>query len=385
MTIFKKRISTFIFLIAISILSIIAITNKSSYANQTYYLDDLKIGDFLEPNSTIIINFDYHGYSGGGDGYTKKVYFDYCLSYDNCISLNRETAMINENYTVSSLPEDLINTKAIGWEVDDIYGSHISLIPVTSYSLFTTLPSSENDYTVAAQIKNSQVGNYMWYLVSEPKYNITTNMGELLIENDKETYFQDIGTFITNSTYTIEYNLEAEKDDIISFDVKTWMGYAKILSTLNSITLTVDGINFDIEDNRTCQSYCHQKNELYETFRYRVTESGTHTILVTFNTANTDTTNKYFSSYFHLKNLKILKLINIGSKLDTTNLSNNTNVYYEAIGLNGYILSNELTYTKEEIKEPENPDTGSFINISLIIILILSIFILSIKNKRRLT
>jgi len=416
-----------------------------TYSNEenVYIFEDLKVGDYIPVGATIQVGEDFYKnyfinsgmYVANSYGNSAKVV--YSLNSDLLFKSQRWTSLTwtslkkGECETISS--NNAIQTESIeniysslnydsegvdfdsyiGWIVNEVFDNYVVLVPTTDYSRINSTPSLENEYVIDTTLLNtedSEVEN-KWYLFENiTNYEVSDSN---FWQNDAGViHFLYKGDGEVGDTYTLTYTFEAEAGDIITFDTRSWSGATFYGEKSSEYSESYD--TYEIKFNGNTLSYptgykltyyeeesekfvsAYQENALYEKVNIEVTESGTQILSFTY-TINDKTvvsdvvetdiargsrisgiTSRYSYNYAYVKGIKLLTPINEGKQLDTSKLNDGDEILYRSTSnTTDYTLEERITYTSII----ENPNTGIFIPLIFILILIILIFLIKHKTK----
>lgn len=376
-----KRVRFIVLLLLIFIFSYFLFNLKTYSYEDVYYYDDLKIGDFIPNNSTIIVDYDYHDASMF---YRKYAYICYYSSLEDEDNLDYRGLQSVKCYEVSiNSKEKISDYKTIyenesfvydGWEVVAVKNNYIYLEPTSFKSSIEIIPTKDNEYTLKGNCKNEENALNKWYIFknvsafteSELSDSVWDYENNLLLLSEFKNH--DLGY-----TDEVKFTFEAEKGDILYFESKLYLDdyYSYAENLQDNLTIYLDD-----------ESILLSESDFYKKNYYVIDNDGFHELKFVFEK------NKSDFSYLHLKNLRTLSYIGDESKLNLDKVNNGDNVYYE-VSCNDYIMSGELEVLKEEIVDDvidNNPPTKDYIYkyvilmcLSLLVILVL---IWSIKYKR---
>ena len=412
-----KMIAKVCFVFVLVLLFVGIMKGNLTYANldNVYYLEDLRVGDFIPYGSTILTTIDYHGYSGSyyiaengekkySGGYINNAHLYYQnfmqgCNYDkeylgSCFTI--DTIMNNSSYDLKTF-SDVVHSSSsaedeyIGWVVYKTYSSTVYLEPVSDYSKINNTPSLDNSYMIDTYFVDSDESliENSWYRVTEINdYNIDN---DFWIKDNNLFRFRNTGIYDTNTSYVLSFKFDAEEGDIVSFDIRGGLGYLvrksigvdEFIIEFNGNVVS-DPLGISCNFYSTDTASCHQKNDLYVTTRLSVTDSGEQTLTFTYinNGQVYDSSKISLYTYGYVKNLRVLSLLNEGKQLDTTLVKDGDVLYYMSVGDGIYILDQYLTYTSlsnedvsnevvdDEEDKVDNPITFDYICFFLIAIII---------------
>lgn len=224
--------------------ALLLLRSNFTYANsnQVYYLEDLKEGDYLPYGSVILTTEDYHGYSGafydydgvhyseGYINYARVSYYqdEFCFFNYSYLSCKGKYAGdyidIHSSYSIkefSSLFEE--EDSYVGWVVKEVYGSTVSLLPVSDYSKINRTPALDNSYTIDTYFVNTESGLVAnsWYLIRDiDAYEIEGE--DFWTKEENVFHFRNTGTYPVGETYTLSFTFSAEAGNIVTFDTRSW-------------------------------------------------------------------------------------------------------------------------------------------------------------------
>lgn len=364
------------------------------------YLEDLSVGDYLEPGSFITTSSSFRLYSGGGSTFNYKSKICFSIKDDNNCDSSDNLVILEDNkkYTVESSS----NNK--GWKLKSISFNnnenkyYLLFVPADTYSGFTQIPEKSNFYEINGVCIDNKKMIYSWY--EEKNVDVTSSDGYKI--DDIYAFDFDLAYYFGTSE---SFEFEASAGDVFNFDFSAFAEKDKT-------------VVFDISLNgKKVISNTKTDHVLFENISIPIKEDGKQEISFDFS-ADPD----YTGISLRVKNLKLLNSINSSAKLDTTNLSDGTKLYYTGSCSGTFVDSGTLSYIanvddskKDDVTDDKNdssndssnngnadvdsntgndssnddtdkdvPNTGAFLSIGLIAILaFIGIAIWNIADKKR--
>ncbi len=404
----RKNTSFFMFYLFVFLFcSLFVLVSDKTYMkiiskSEIVYLEDLSLGDFLETGSYITTSSSYRLYSEGGSVFANKskVCFskqddDSCDSSDTLVTIQED-----ENYTVSS------NTNHKGWKFKNIsYDSsegvyYLLFVPADSSSGITQIPDVTNAYEIKGICSDNKNMTYNWYTDSD--VDISSSLGYK--NKDIYAFDLDLNYYFESSN---SFEIEASAGEVLNFD-------------FSAFSINDESFVFNISLNgEKIISGAETDHVLFENINIPIKKDGKQKISFDFG-ANPDN----IRISIRLKNFKLLKGINADAKLDSTNLVNGTKLYYTGSCSNNMVDSGTITYTKAtendnssndkndnsnsdnsnndkkddlnnddssndnkdnvvDDEESDNPGTGAFVSVALLLFLFIGSFIIWIIASKK--
>ncbi len=384
--------------------------------DKVIYVEDIQNGDFVEAGA--YLTTDKNGihwvsrYSGYGRKYSEL--FQVCFSYQgDCVEnelikdiSDTENLLVPE---VSSVYGDL--TGYNGWELKEakeFVRSYDSSMIVNYVFIF--VPAKENvtkesaldskNYSLSTgTCSDNSSMTYDWYKETEVKLNtdFDTSTDSLTQSFNNNGLYVYVGHYYN---IPFEFEFEAEAGDVLSFDISNtrfpghYIGDDQYKDSEVTVTIT-NGDSVTESKYSTSINFTHVS--------LRIKKSGTQKMAIKIGTVGST----------NIKNVKLLEHINSAQTLDKSELKNDDNIYYTCSCGNEVVSDGSITYTllKDEDDSKDNnesdnnenkdngtntgndssndtdkeiPNTGAFISVGLIAILLLcGIIAWSVADKKR--
>lgn len=318
----------------------------------------------------------------------------------------------NEPYTLLDYESYIgeTNMDFSSWKVVNVSANIIYLEPSDDVSIINKTPSSTNDWTIDTTAVNKSGTINKWYkyktIDNHEFYQSNANVDNIWKYTNGIYSISDNNTGNINDTYSVIYTFDAQKDDIIYFEMKSY-GYYGILYS-NDVYNPTEAHHYQITTN------IYQNDEIisgisstdfYKANYLKIEDSGTHTLKISYKVPSSYSNKVGYQNYIYIKNLMVLTPLNYEKTLNEELVSEGDNLFYESIDSNGIVLSEKVVYEKkaeDNIDDTtndneqnsngddkntsfDNPET--FSNIIIIILLmsivIFSTFITYKQNKKK--
>ncbi len=400
MNVVKKNLIFCIFILFLS-LFIILLGNKThminTYKGEAIYVEDLKVGDFIENGAMLYGSENYHFniYSGA---FADGVYLCYSQVDDVICDNSDSRVSFSQSHYISSYNTIFSReTNYEGWIYKGIvvYGRYYYLlfVPANYKSDIIQTPEYDNNYEIETNCTSGTDTSYKWYkTVDITDYYTSSSTGEQIeLAYNNGTFLLDRKNANENNTITITFEFDANKGDIISFETR---GSSSI--TFAGTYYYDDGMSKEVYLNDT-KITDFDDYLLFKNFEIEVTTSGKQKLQFVLEDAYYCYGGNCWRNYgltYYIKNLQLRTIINNGAQLDYTKVSLGDEVHYSATCFDGYTLIDSIVYDKEikgeteiEVSEPleeveeENPNTTDIV-LGLIVIVIITCIAIVIFAKK---
>lgn len=378
----KSNIQTLVgVFICVIFVFLLLILRSYTYANEEniYYVDDLKVGDYLPNGSVVVTNSEYY-YTASGFT-TNYIAFVY-TNPENGRVMESKNIPINSKYTIKKYNDfDENNFNHEGWIITkitiDANESMIYLKPTDDYSFIEEEPSFSNNYFTSASCLAPEA-NYAWFSKKTiDTYTVKENNGNSYWKaNDGiANYYRssDDEKLLTETQDSLIYTFEANQGDLLSFLMKSRL-------RTGEVDIYLDGKNLKYNDTA-----------LYTQYTYPIESDGQHTLEIKASSyyfppsLQNKTESWGIQASLYIKDLQIFKLINEGQTLNQTLVKDGDNIQYLAVCSDGYILGKSLVYKAPKTEEPEkieNPNTKDIV-IGMIVLFACLCGLIIVKNTKK--
>ena len=350
----------FCFIVIILSFGIVIFSNKTYMVNtfegEYIYVEDLKVGDFIENGAVLYMSENHHFISGSK--FSNIVYL--CFSKSDSLECNwRDDSIVylESDYTVSSYADVFgEDVNYDGWVFKGISSNHyLVFVPSSEKTMITQVPNLDNYYEVSGKCTVEGKVEYNWF----KEFNITNYSVSSDTDEKIELDFSD-NVFLLNRTsfnedneIIITFEFEANKGDLISFDSRGSSSFNYEASWKAPTNYENNGLLKEVYLNgervMTLGDY-----HLYKLSEIKVSKSGLQKLQFVLKDAYYYS--KAFGLTFYIKDLKLLSFISNGDKLDYSKVEYNDRLSYSMICPDGYLINDSFVFDKEVIKDDESDD-----------------------------
>lgn len=350
----------FCFIVIILSFGIVIFSNKTYMVNtfegEYIYVEDLKVGDFIENGAVLYMSENHHFISG-----SKLSNIAYlCFSKSDFLECNwRDDSIVyfESDYTVSSYADVFgEDVNYDGWVFKGIlYNHYLVFVPSGEKTMITQVPNFGNDYEVCGKCTVEGEVEYNWFKeFNITNYSVSSNTDEKIeLDFSDNVFLLNRTSFNEDNKIIITFEFEANKGDIISFETRGSSSFDYAASW---------GSPYNYEDNGLLKEvYLNDESvmtlgdyHLYKLSKIKVSKSGLQKLQ--FLLDDSYFYSKAFGLTFYIKDLKLLSFINNGDKLDYSNVKYNDRLSYSMICPDGYLINDSFVFDKEVIIDDESDD-----------------------------
>ena len=348
----------FCFIVIILSFGIVLFSNKTyminTFKGEYIYVEDLKVGDFIENGAVLYVSSGYHFVSGRS--LHNKVWL--CFAKGNYLKCSWEDSEVsmNSSYKVLSYDEHFgVNSEYDGWVFKGIYNSDLVFVPSNAKSVITQNPNMDNDYEVCGKCTVEGEVEYNWFKeFNITDYSVSSDTDEKIeLESSDGILLLDRTEVNEDNDIVITFEFEANKGDIISFETRGSSSFNYAASWNQPTNYEDNGLLKEVylNDNKVLTL---SDNYLFNRSEIKVNKTGVQKLQFVLEDAYYYS--KAFGLTFYIKDLKLLSFINNGDKLDYSKVKYNDTLSYSMICPDGYLINDSFVFDKEVIKDDESDD-----------------------------
>lgn len=195
---------------------VVLLDNKTYMINtfdgNTIYLEDLKVGDFIENGAVLNVTGNYHLASGS----SKVVLYCFSEDVDSTCDYSDWRTLTTYGYTVPSYDKIFGGTiNHSGWTYKDVVyynqSYYLLFVPADEMSTINKFPSFENEYEVESKCVSGDNVKYNWYkTVDITDYSVTSNSNkDFELNYNDDIFLLERSNLNKNSEIVITFEFDA--------------------------------------------------------------------------------------------------------------------------------------------------------------------------------